>query len=85
MRVLTHAGRPHHLQWTVISLIVAVKLWRAGRGRPTALIKRLLGSGARAFLTKPLEVAELLALLDEVADEREAADTTPAAADTGRP
>jgi DNA-binding response OmpR family regulator len=28
-------------------------------------------SGARNFLTKPLEVAELLALLDEVADERQ--------------
>jgi hypothetical protein len=24
------------LQWTVISLIVAVKLWRAGRGPPAA-------------------------------------------------
>jgi signal transduction histidine kinase/CheY-like chemotaxis protein len=39
--------------------------------RPS-LIKRLLGSGARAFLTKPLDVAELLALLDQVAEEREA-------------
>jgi len=37
--------------------------------RPS-LIKRLLGAGARAFLTKPLDVAELLALLDQVADER---------------
>jgi signal transduction histidine kinase/CheY-like chemotaxis protein len=36
--------------------------------RPS-LIKRLLGAGARAFLTKPLDVAELLALLDQVADE----------------
>ncbi len=39
--------------------------------RPS-LIKRLLGSGARAFLTKPLDVAELLGLLDQVADERKA-------------
>jgi PAS domain S-box-containing protein len=46
--------------------------------RPS-LIKRLLGAGARAFLTKPLDVAELLALLDQVADEREAAAATPAA------
>jgi PAS domain S-box-containing protein len=46
--------------------------------RPS-LIKRLLGAGARAFLTKPLDVAELLALLDQVADEREAAAPTPAA------
>jgi CheY-like chemotaxis protein len=38
--------------------------------RPS-LIKRLLASGARAFLTKPLDVAELLALLDQVADERQ--------------
>jgi PAS domain S-box-containing protein len=46
--------------------------------RPS-LIKRLLGAGARAFLTKPLDVAELLALLDQVADEREAAAASPAA------
>ena len=39
--------------------------------RPS-LIKRLLGSGARAFLTKPLDVAELLGLLDQIADERSA-------------
>ena len=38
--------------------------------RPS-LTKRLLASGARAFLTKPLDVAELLALLDQVADERQ--------------
>jgi PAS domain S-box-containing protein len=29
------------LQWTVISLIVAVKLWRAGRGQPTAARRRM--------------------------------------------
>jgi CheY-like chemotaxis protein len=45
--------------------------------RPS-LIKRLLGSGARAFLTKPLDVAELLALLDQVAEERAAAASSPA-------
>jgi PAS domain S-box-containing protein len=45
--------------------------------RPS-LIKRLLGAGARAFLTKPLDVAELLALLDQVAEEREAAAASPA-------
>lgn len=45
--------------------------------RPS-LIKRLLGAGAQAFLTKPLDVAELLALLDQVADERQAAAASPA-------
>jgi PAS domain S-box-containing protein len=45
--------------------------------RPS-LIKRLLGAGARAFLTKPLDVAELLALLDQVAEEREGAAASPA-------
>jgi signal transduction histidine kinase/CheY-like chemotaxis protein len=44
--------------------------------RPS-LIKRLLASGARAFLTKPLDVAELLALLDQVADERQPSAPTP--------
>ena len=29
------------LQWTVVSLIVAVKLWRAGRGQPTAARRRM--------------------------------------------
>jgi CheY-like chemotaxis protein len=38
--------------------------------RPT-LIKELLGQGVRAFLTKPLDVKELLGLLDEVAGERD--------------
>jgi PAS domain S-box-containing protein len=49
--------------------------------RPS-LIKRLLGAGARAFLTKPLDVAELLALLDQVAEERLA---QPASAVHGDP
>jgi CheY-like chemotaxis protein len=35
-----------------------------------ALIKELLGKGVRAFLTKPLDVKELLELLDSVAAER---------------
>jgi PAS domain S-box-containing protein len=38
--------------------------------RPT-LIKELLGQGIHSFLTKPLDVKELLGLLDEVAAERE--------------
>jgi CheY-like chemotaxis protein len=42
------------------------------------LIKRLLTAGARNFLTKPLDVAELLGLLDEVADERQRSRSTPA-------
>jgi CheY-like chemotaxis protein len=33
------------------------------------LIQRLLDQGVRAFLTKPLEVAELLTLLDTIAAE----------------
>jgi CheY-like chemotaxis protein/anti-sigma regulatory factor (Ser/Thr protein kinase) len=37
--------------------------------RPT-LIKELLGKGVRAFLTKPLNVKELLDLVDSVAGER---------------
>jgi PAS domain S-box-containing protein len=37
------------------------------------LIQRLLEQGARAFLTKPLDVRELLGLLDTVAAEREQA------------
>jgi DNA-binding response OmpR family regulator len=36
-----------------------------------ALIKRLLEQGARAFLTKPLNVGELLGLLDTIAAERQ--------------
>jgi CheY-like chemotaxis protein len=38
--------------------------------RPT-LIKELLGKGVRAFLTKPLDVKELLELMDAVATERD--------------
>ncbi len=36
-----------------------------------ALIRRLLGQGARAFLSKPLNVGELLGLLDAIAAERQ--------------
>ena len=42
------------------------------------LIKRLLGAGARRFLTKPLDISELLKVLDEVADERQRSGSTPA-------
>jgi signal transduction histidine kinase/CheY-like chemotaxis protein len=38
--------------------------------RPT-LINQLLGEGVRAFLTKPLDVKELLELLDSIAGERD--------------
>jgi len=31
------------LEWTVVSLIVALKLWRAGRGQPTAARRRMRG------------------------------------------
>jgi CheY-like chemotaxis protein len=37
-----------------------------------ALVEELLGQGVRAFLTKPLDVKELLELLDSVAGERRA-------------
>jgi CheY-like chemotaxis protein len=37
------------------------------------LIQRLLDQGARAFLTKPLDVKELLELIDTIAAEREQA------------
>jgi CheY-like chemotaxis protein len=37
--------------------------------RPS-LIKELLGQGVRAFLTKPLDVKELLELLDDVVATR---------------
>jgi CheY-like chemotaxis protein len=40
--------------------------------RPS-LIEQLLEQGARAFLTKPLDVRELLGLLDTFAEERERA------------
>ncbi|HEV2894660.1 MAG TPA: ATP-binding protein [Actinomycetota bacterium] len=36
-----------------------------------ALIERLLGEGVRGFLTKPLDVKELLGLVDGIAAERE--------------
>ena len=36
-----------------------------------ALIERLLGEGVREFLTKPLDVKELLGLVDAIAAERE--------------
>jgi hypothetical protein len=38
--------------------------------RPT-LVDQLLAQGARAFLTKPLDVRELLELLDAVAGDRD--------------
>jgi DNA-binding response OmpR family regulator len=37
------------------------------------LIARLLDQGARAFLTKPLDVRELLAVLDTIAAEQQSA------------
>ena len=43
-----------------------------------ALINELLAQGVRAFLTKPLDVRELLELLDAIAAERQP--TSPAAA-----
>jgi CheY-like chemotaxis protein len=36
-------------------------------------IEHLLSEGARAFLTKPLDVKELLTLLDTMSEEREPA------------
>jgi PAS domain S-box-containing protein len=40
-----------------------------------ALIERLLAEGVRGFLTKPLDVKELLGLVDSIAAEREQATT----------
>jgi PAS domain S-box-containing protein len=40
-----------------------------------ALIERLLAEGVRGFLTKPLDVKELLGLIDSIAAEREQAAT----------
>jgi CheY-like chemotaxis protein len=40
---------------------------------PPGLIQRLLEQGAWAFLTKPLDVRQLLELLDAVAAERQEA------------
>jgi CheY-like chemotaxis protein len=45
--------------------------------RPS-LITHLLNQGVRAFLTKPLDVKELLALLDTIAAEHEQAASPPA-------
>jgi signal transduction histidine kinase/ActR/RegA family two-component response regulator len=42
------------------------------------LTTRLLEAGARAFLTKPLDVGELLRVLDEVAEEQRHAEATAA-------
>jgi CheY-like chemotaxis protein len=39
------------------------------------LVERLLREGARAFLTKPLDVRELLTLLDGIAAEQQQAGT----------
>jgi hypothetical protein len=36
------------VQWTVISLVVAVKLWRAGRGQPKAARQRMRGLSVAA-------------------------------------
>jgi FixJ family two-component response regulator len=48
-----------------------------GRAWPDVpLIQRLLEQGARAFLTRPLDVKELLELLDAVAAERQEAIAT---------
>jgi PAS domain S-box-containing protein len=41
------------------------------------LVNRLLNQGARAFLTKPLSVQNLLGLLDTIADEQQRAGTPP--------
>jgi CheY-like chemotaxis protein len=41
------------------------------------LITRLLEMGARAFLTKPLDVKDLLALLDTIAAEQQQAASRP--------
>jgi PAS domain S-box-containing protein len=43
------------------------------------LISRLLEQGARAFLTKPLDVKQLLSLLDTLAEERERSAPRPPA------
>jgi CheY-like chemotaxis protein len=41
------------------------------------LITQLLDQGARGFLTKPLDVKELFALLDTIAAEHEQAGSSP--------
>jgi CheY-like chemotaxis protein len=47
--------------------------------RPS-LITELLGQGVRAFMTKPLDVKELLELLDAVATERDRSARRPVSA-----
>ena len=42
-----------------------------------ALVNKLLAQGVRAFLTKPLDVRELLELLDSVAAEQQSAGALP--------
>jgi CheY-like chemotaxis protein len=54
-------GEPRTAQVPVVIL--------SADARPT-LIEQLLAQGVRAFLTKPLDVKELLELLDAVATER---------------
>jgi PAS domain S-box-containing protein len=69
------------LQWMVVSLIVAVKLWRAGRGQPTAARRRMralslaatglsvvlvVAGAAPATRQGPLEVATRLFTLGSV-------------------
>jgi CheY-like chemotaxis protein len=50
-----------------------------------ALIDQLLGQGVRAFLTKPLDVKELLELLDAVASERDSRQGVRQAGSRGGP
>jgi CheY-like chemotaxis protein len=45
-------------------------------------IEHLLDQGARAFLTKPLDVTELLGLLSAIASEREQSGSPPPASAT---
>ena len=61
----------HRLQTNPKTAAIPVVILSAD-ARP-GLIQRLLEQGARAFLTKPLAVKELLEVLDTVAAEREQA------------
>ena len=61
----------HHLRAHPRTADVPVVILTAD-ARPS-LVTRLLEQGARAFLTKPLDVRELLTLLDAVAAERQRA------------
>ncbi|HEV2871818.1 MAG TPA: PAS domain-containing protein, partial [Actinomycetota bacterium] len=63
------------LQWTVTSLIVAVRLWRAGRGQPTAARRRMRGlsmgaAGLSLIIVvagaTPSESSRLLTLVTDV-------------------